>query len=282
MKLIVILRKPFVLSRDCCMITHLLIHQKIFSENSNAEIDSFSPSPIPVEDSDSFMEESDISFTLDDPMLSGIEEDDDDSERNTLILEELLDNYSLSLPENESFHFDIPSFSRPPAKPPDEQAQQAQRMVHFQVKENQEKDRIETKPDKKGKRGAYDDGETLYDDDNISEGEGLDLYQLDLLLQENDNEDITKVGQSVRRSSRKIVLPSKFKDYVIDGKSFKEVVLDSKWIDAMNFEIEVLNRNNTWVVTDLPKGRRPVGCCYSLPPLKEISTRDLVGCGSDV
>nr|GFA67514.1 hypothetical protein [Tanacetum cinerariifolium] len=36
-----------------------------------------------------------------------------------LIREELLDNYSLSLPENESFHFDIPSFSRPPAKPPD-------------------------------------------------------------------------------------------------------------------------------------------------------------------
>nr|GFA24311.1 hypothetical protein [Tanacetum cinerariifolium] len=32
---------------------------------------------------------------------------------------ELLDNYSLSLPENKSFHFDIPSFSRPPAKPPD-------------------------------------------------------------------------------------------------------------------------------------------------------------------
>nr|GFC33563.1 hypothetical protein [Tanacetum cinerariifolium] len=46
-----------------------------------------------------------------------IEEDDDDS-RDILIREELLDNYSLPLPENESFHFDIPSFSRPPAKPP--------------------------------------------------------------------------------------------------------------------------------------------------------------------
>nr|GFD08910.1 hypothetical protein [Tanacetum cinerariifolium] len=27
---------------------------------------------------------------------------------------------SLSLPENESFHFDIPSSPRPPAKPPDD------------------------------------------------------------------------------------------------------------------------------------------------------------------
>nr|GFC27091.1 hypothetical protein [Tanacetum cinerariifolium] len=32
---------------------------------------------------------------------------------------QLLDNYSLTIPENESFHFDIHSFSRPPAKPPD-------------------------------------------------------------------------------------------------------------------------------------------------------------------
>nr|GFD13521.1 hypothetical protein [Tanacetum cinerariifolium] len=42
-----------------------------------------------------------------------------ESKRDVLILDELLSNDSLSLPENESFHFDIPSFSRPPAKPPD-------------------------------------------------------------------------------------------------------------------------------------------------------------------
>nr|GEZ85828.1 hypothetical protein [Tanacetum cinerariifolium] len=68
---------------------------------------------------DSLMEEIDLSFTSDDPMLSGIEEDDYDSERDILILEELLSNNSLSLPENESFHIDIPSSSRPPTKPPD-------------------------------------------------------------------------------------------------------------------------------------------------------------------
>nr|GEW87408.1 copia protein [Tanacetum cinerariifolium] len=67
---------------------------------------------------DSFMEEIDLSFNPDDLMSPSIEEDDDDSERDILIHEELVDNYSLSLPVNESFHFDIPSFSRPPAKPP--------------------------------------------------------------------------------------------------------------------------------------------------------------------
>nr|GEY66411.1 hypothetical protein [Tanacetum cinerariifolium] len=39
--------------------------------------------------------------------------------RDILILEELLRNDSLSLSENESFHFDIPSSSHPPAKPLD-------------------------------------------------------------------------------------------------------------------------------------------------------------------
>nr|GFA38612.1 hypothetical protein [Tanacetum cinerariifolium] len=93
--------------------------KEFISKNSNTAIESFSPFPIPVEDSDSYMEEIDLSFTLDKPMPPGTEEDDYDSERDILILEELLSNDSLSLPENESYHFDIPSSSRPFAKPPD-------------------------------------------------------------------------------------------------------------------------------------------------------------------
>nr|GEY86588.1 hypothetical protein [Tanacetum cinerariifolium] len=92
---------------------------EIVFDNSNGDIGSFSPSPIPNEDSDSHMEETDLPFTLDDTMPPGIEDDDYDSRRDILILEELLDNYSLSLPANESYHFDIPSPYRPPAKPPE-------------------------------------------------------------------------------------------------------------------------------------------------------------------
>nr|GFA78987.1 hypothetical protein [Tanacetum cinerariifolium] len=92
--------------------------EEFVSENSNDKIESFSPSHIPNKDNDSIMEEIDLTLTPDDPMPPSIEEDDDDS-RDTLIRKELFDNYSLSIPENESFHFDIPSFSRPPAKPPD-------------------------------------------------------------------------------------------------------------------------------------------------------------------
>nr|GFB39550.1 hypothetical protein [Tanacetum cinerariifolium] len=104
--------------------------EEFVSDNSNAEIESFSPSPIPVEDSDSFMEEINLTFTPDDPMPPGIKEDDYDSKRDILILEELLDNYSLSLSKNKSFHFDIPSFSRPPVKPPDDQEKSPDLLSH--------------------------------------------------------------------------------------------------------------------------------------------------------
>nr|GEX46764.1 hypothetical protein [Tanacetum cinerariifolium] len=93
--------------------------EEFVSDNSDTEIESFSPSPIPVKDSDSLMEEIDLSFNPDYPMPPGIEEDDYDSERDIFILKDLPSNDTLSLPVIESYHFDIPSFSRPPAKPPD-------------------------------------------------------------------------------------------------------------------------------------------------------------------
>nr|GEV98943.1 hypothetical protein [Tanacetum cinerariifolium] len=93
--------------------------KEIVSDNSNADIESFSPSHIPVEDSDSHIEEINLPFNPDDPMPQGIEDDDYDSGRDMPILEKLLDNYSLSLLNNESYYFDIPSLYRPPAKPPD-------------------------------------------------------------------------------------------------------------------------------------------------------------------
>nr|GEW62244.1 hypothetical protein [Tanacetum cinerariifolium] len=93
--------------------------EEFISENSDAAFESFSPSPILIEDSDSLMEEINLYFTSDEPMPPAIEEDDYDSEGDILILEELLENDSLLFSKNESFHFDIPSSSRPPAKPPD-------------------------------------------------------------------------------------------------------------------------------------------------------------------
>nr|GEZ43359.1 hypothetical protein [Tanacetum cinerariifolium] len=91
--------------------------EEFISANSDAEIESFSPSPIPVEDIDSLMEEIDLSFTPDYPMPPSVEDDDYNSGRDILIVKDLPSNDTLSLPKIKSFHFDIPLCSRPPAKP---------------------------------------------------------------------------------------------------------------------------------------------------------------------
>nr|GEX64206.1 hypothetical protein [Tanacetum cinerariifolium] len=83
------------------------------------KIKSFSPSPILVKDSDLLMEKIDLLCTPDYPKPPGIEDKDYDSERDILIRKDLPRNNTLSFAEKESFHFDIPPFSRPPAKPPD-------------------------------------------------------------------------------------------------------------------------------------------------------------------
>nr|GFC24891.1 hypothetical protein [Tanacetum cinerariifolium] len=71
--------------------------------NSNAEIESFSPSPIPIEDSDSRMEEINLSFNPDDLMPPNIEDDDNDSEGDNLFLERLLHDDPIPLPNTLDF-----------------------------------------------------------------------------------------------------------------------------------------------------------------------------------
>ncbi|GJY03272.1 hypothetical protein Tco_0361424 [Tanacetum coccineum] len=95
--------------------------EEINLEIADTILESLSPSPILVEDSDSLMEEIDLFLASDDSMPPGIEDDDYDSEGDIRFLEELLNNDSLPLPENESSnldHFNDPSPSRPPPKPP--------------------------------------------------------------------------------------------------------------------------------------------------------------------
>nr|GEW55049.1 hypothetical protein [Tanacetum cinerariifolium] len=89
--------------------------------SKNFDTESFSPPPIPVEDCDSRLVEIDIFLALNDSMPPGIENDEYDSKGDTLFLDELLSNDYPLIPKNESFHFDVPSSPRPPAKPSDDE-----------------------------------------------------------------------------------------------------------------------------------------------------------------
>nr|GEW47798.1 hypothetical protein [Tanacetum cinerariifolium] len=117
-------------------------------EELNAEIadtilESLSSSPIPVEDSDSHMEEIDLFLATDDLMPPGIENDDYVLEGDIHFLEELLSNDPLPLPENESSNFDHhhdPSFPRPPPEPLDVEAAQREQELLAQKQAAQEKE----------------------------------------------------------------------------------------------------------------------------------------------
>nr|GFC48513.1 hypothetical protein [Tanacetum cinerariifolium]GFC48517.1 hypothetical protein [Tanacetum cinerariifolium] len=77
--------------------------KELNAEISVTIVESFSSSSIPVEDSDSQIEEIDLFLDTDDLMPPGSENNDYDSEGDIHFLEELLSNDASPLLENESF-----------------------------------------------------------------------------------------------------------------------------------------------------------------------------------
>nr|GEU67645.1 integrase, catalytic region, zinc finger, CCHC-type, peptidase aspartic, catalytic [Tanacetum cinerariifolium] len=73
------------------------------SENSDAIIESFSPSPILVEDSDPFIEEIDLFLASDGSIPPGIDNDYSDSEGDNLFLERLFHDDPIPLPDTLDF-----------------------------------------------------------------------------------------------------------------------------------------------------------------------------------
>lgn len=84
---------------------------------------------------------------------------------------------------------------------------------------------------------------------------------------------------ATRTSSRTRVLPARLQDFVLttdndvsdeelvnfalfadcDPLIFAEAVQDDRWVRAMDEEIHSIEKNNTWEVTSLPKGKKPIG-----------------------
>ncbi|GJY56571.1 hypothetical protein Tco_0455686 [Tanacetum coccineum] len=122
-------KSDFDLEEEIRLVKNLLydnssprLPEELNLETVDTIIEFSSLSPIPVEDSDSLMEEIGLFLVFDDSMPSGIEDDDYDSEGDIRFLDELLSNDSPPLPGNESSnldHFNDPSPPRPPPEPPD-------------------------------------------------------------------------------------------------------------------------------------------------------------------
>ncbi|GJY85228.1 ribonuclease H-like domain-containing protein [Tanacetum coccineum] len=125
-----------------------------------------------------------------------------------------------------------------------------------------------------------DEGVTTLEENVFSEGN----------MDQNPN-SISQGNQNLRRSSRQSVFPKNYNDFVVDStikyeiekyggysklnfenycfitqlnnnfepKSFSEASKFPYWIDAMNQEMNVLLRNGTWDIVDLPKDRKVIG-----------------------
>ncbi|GJW88634.1 ribonuclease H-like domain-containing protein [Tanacetum coccineum] len=152
------------------------------------------------------------------------------------------------------------------------------------------------------------DPATQIDDNNLSEGNISDPNtSLDGSAPiSRSNLNTKNVMSSVRRSSRSGKMPAKFNDYVVEynvkyglekylnyskldsvnfcfattlnksaePETYYEAIKDNNWIEAINNEIEALNRNNTLTITELSASRKPIGCKW-LFKIKYKSSREI-------
>ncbi|GKA99135.1 putative RNA-directed DNA polymerase [Tanacetum coccineum] len=132
-------------------------------------------------------------------------------------------------------------------------------------------------------------GVTSDDYGNIVEDEVADVA---IQIEENVTSEGNGTSPVLRRSIRQKVMPIKFNDYVVNShvkyglekyvsyvnlskryfcfsttlnksvepKTFHEASQNPKWIEAMNLEMEALHINNTYILADLPPGRKAIGC----------------------
>nr|GEZ60666.1 hypothetical protein [Tanacetum cinerariifolium] len=92
--------------------------------NANTNVESFSSSPIPIQESDSHQEEIDVVTITDDVLPPSVENDDFDREVDVvddLRVDNSIQNSKHEYSENEDSKFDNPSVPLPPSEPPDKE-----------------------------------------------------------------------------------------------------------------------------------------------------------------
>ncbi|GJV31628.1 ribonuclease H-like domain-containing protein [Tanacetum coccineum] len=155
-------------------------------------------------------------------------------------------------------------------------------------------DGSELSPDNNN-QGNDDSDATSMEETNNTHPKGNSQNEIDFINDFDDSEINSDTEElpvnNLRSSSRQTKLPSSLNNFIVEGKvkygvervvsyanlkpdsfyfatalnksieptCYEDVVLDSNWIDAMNSEIEALNGNQTWIITDLPPGRKAIG-----------------------
>jgi predicted choloylglycine hydrolase len=95
--------------------------------------------------------------------------------------------------------------------------------------------------------------------------------------EEESSQNREEVTIQLRRSSRQVCPPEKYKYYalmsnisnVIEPMSFNEANEHEEWIKTMEKEYDSIMKNKTWELTkltELPKGKNPIGCKWIYKP----------------
>ncbi|GJR98638.1 ribonuclease H-like domain-containing protein [Tanacetum coccineum] len=98
--------------------------------------------------------------------------------------------------------------------------------------------------------------------ENLNQSDESEFFENnDEEIDPSDHIDYDDVVETVRRSSSQSKLPTNLNNYVLDSKvKYEDVITDTNWVEAMNNEMKALYKNNTWDITDLHKGTKPIGC----------------------
>ncbi|GJS83806.1 putative RNA-directed DNA polymerase [Tanacetum coccineum] len=129
-------------------------------------------------------------------------------------------------------------------------------------------DGSELSPDNNN-QGNDDSDATSMEETNNTHLEGNSQNEIDFINEFDDSKINSDIEEFPVNNLRRVVNYANIKpdsfyfvtalNKSIEPSCYEEVVLDSNWIDAMNSEIEALNDNQTWVITDLPPGIKAIG-----------------------
>ncbi|GJW83459.1 putative RNA-directed DNA polymerase [Tanacetum coccineum] len=110
-----------------------------------------------------------------------------------------------------------------------------------------------------------DDSEATSMDINNTHPEGTVPNETDFVNDFYENSEFNSEVEdlpihTVRRSSS------------IEPTCYEYAILDNNWIDAMNAEIVALNKNQTWIITDLPANIKAIDFDETFSPVVKMST----------
>ncbi|GKA15706.1 ribonuclease H-like domain-containing protein [Tanacetum coccineum] len=110
-------------------------------------------------------------------------------------------------------------------------------------------------------QGNDDSRATSMDETNNTHPEGTISDETDFINDFYKNSKFNSKTEELpvhtfRRSSRQTKLPFSLNDFIVEGKVKYRV---ERVVDAMNAEIEALNENHTWEITNLPPNKKAIG-----------------------